>query len=315
MLATEPSFGGGVVVCSDMTRANEPADRRPETSPPAAEPKAAIVCRRMKDGDIDAAVALLSRGFPERSSAYWHRALGRLRDRPLPETYPRYGYVLSDAEELVGIILLIFARTDADRIRANVSSWYVEPPYRAFSGMLLAAPFRLKDVTFINISPAPGTIETITAQGFSRYVDGTFHAMAALGPRVPGVTIRAISPDTRDASPLLVEHAACGCLCFEARIADETHPFVFVPFRSFGNMLPCAQLVYCEDVATFVRFSGPLGRRLVRLGLPSVMLDANGPIEGLVGRYFGGRRLKFFRGATAPRLGDLSATELVYFGP
>ena len=279
----------------------------------AARPR--IVCRQIREDDLDAAVGCLERGFPERSMAYWRRAFLRLREREVPAARPRYGYLMTAGETVVGIVLLIVSTTDEGTVRANVSSWFVEPAYRGYSGMLLAGPFRDKDVTFLNISPSPSTIETILAQGFTRYVDGTFHAVAALAGRVPGARVRVVTASTPDVSPLLAEHAACGCICLEVTHDDIAYPFVFVPFRNLRNRLPSAQLVYCRDIAEFVRFGGPLGRHLGRLGLPSVMIDANGPVAGLMGRYVGGRRVKYFRGATPPRLGDLSATELVYLGP
>lgn len=289
----------------------------PNTTIKAARPSAApkVVCRQIRDDDLESIAALLRRGFPERPADYWRRGLHRLRDRFVPDGYPRYGYLMTAGGAPVGLVLLIFSRADDQSIRANVSSWFVEPAYRAYSGMLLAPAFRMRDVTFLNISPSPGTIETIAAQGFACYVDGTFHAAAALGRRVPGAFVRRIAPDSRDAPPLLVEHARCGCISLEVTLGDAAHPFVLVPFRSFRDRLPTAQLVYCRSVDELVRFAGPIGRHLARLGLPTVMLDANGPIEGLVGRYSAGRRLKFYRGPSAPRLCDLSATELVYLGP
>lgn len=272
------------------------------------------MCRRIRDDDVEPALELLGRGFPDRPDTYWRRALGHLGQRAVPETMPRYGYVMANEARLVGIILVIFSRSDDGRLRGNVSSWYVEPAYRAYSPLLLAAPMRLKDVTLINISPAPGTLETIAAQGFTRYGAGTFHALALLSPRVPGATVRAVGPDTPGASLLLRDHAGWGCLAYEVALAGETYPFVFAPSQSLGQRLPCTQLVYCRDMTDFIRFAGPLGRRLARRGFPSVMVDANGPIEGVVGRYIEGKRLKFYRGAITPRLGDLSYTELALFG-
>ena len=294
-------------------RINDELDLVP---PPAgARPRLALVCRQIRADDLDAAVGCLARGFPERTAAYWRRALLRLRERVIPADRPRYGYVLTADAAVVGIVLVIFATTDTGGVRANVSSWYVDEAYRGYSNLLLTTAFRAKDVTFINISPARSTIATIVAQGFTRYVDGSFHALAALAGQVPGARLREIVAGTPGAPPLLVEHAACGCICLEVVHAGETHPFVFVPMRSARNVLPSAQLVYCRDIADFVRFAGPLGRRLARLGLVSVMIDAQGPIPGLVGRYAPGRRVKYFRGPSAPRLGDLSSTELVFLGP
>jgi len=48
--------------------------------------------------------------------------------------------------------------------------------------------------------------------------------------------------------------------------------------------LPCFQLVYSRSIAEFVRFARPLGRYLALRGRPTVIVDANGPVAGLVSR-------------------------------
>lgn len=275
--------------------------------------RAAVVCRRIAEGDLDGVVEILERGFPERPQAYWELGLRRMRDRPAPKAYPRYGYVMTAAERIVGAIILIFSETADGAIRGNVSSWIVDPEYRSFSHMLLAIPLRLKGVTFINISPTPSTIGTITAQGFQRYVDGTFHAFPALAGPFRHVEVREISAEAK-ASPLLARHAGYGCLSFEVHCSNEVFPFIFQKSRLLRDKLPCAQLVYCRKDEDFVRFAGPLGRCLLRRGFASVILDATGPIAGLPGRYVAGRRLKYYRGTPPPRLNHLSDTELVLFG-
>lgn len=272
-----------------------------------------MVCRRMTEDDVEAAVALLADGFPDRSPAYWRRAFERLRERTVPDGRPRYGYVLADDGRLVGIILVLFARGDDGAERGNLSSWYVEPAYRGFSHLLLSIPLKLEGVSLVNISPAPETFDTIRAQGFVQYVDGTFQALAAVSPPVRGIHIRRVTPTTPDASPLLVDHARWGCVCFEVRHEGRVHPFVFTSRRFVSDIVPCAQLVYCDSVSSFVRFAGPLGRRLLRHGLTAVLIDADRRIPGLVGIYRPGRAQKFYRG-TASRHGDLAYTELPIFG-
>jgi len=78
--------------------------------------------------------------------------------------------------------------------------------------------------------------------------------------------------------------------------------------------LPCAQLIYCRDVGDFVRFAGPIGRRLLRHGRPFVIVDANAPIEGLIGLYRRGSMPRYFKGPQQPRLGDLAFTEYAVIG-
>jgi hypothetical protein len=43
------------------------------------------------------------------------------------------------------------------------------------------------------------------------------------------------------------------------------------------------------------------------------VVDANGPIPGLVGRYSEARGRKYAKGPHVPRLGDLAYTEGVFF--
>ena len=113
----------------------------------------------------------------------------------------------------------------------------------------------------------------------------------------------------------MAAHAGYGCISVICSAPDGEHPFVFQPCRRLKGRVPCAQLIYCRDVADFVRFAGPLGRYLLRRGIPWVVLDSNGPIEGLVGFYQDAKSRKYFRGPDKPRLCDLAYTELTLFGP
>jgi hypothetical protein len=75
------------------------------------------------------------------------------------------------------------------------------------------------------------------------------------------------------------------------------------------------QLIYCRDLADYVACAGAIGRFLLGRGKISVIMDANGPIDGLRGFYTEKRGRKYFKGPHQPSLGDLSDTELVVYGP
>jgi hypothetical protein len=62
------------------------------------------------------------------------------------------------------------------------------------------------------------------------------------------------------------------------------------------GFLPCVQLVYCRDIEEFKRFAGPIGRFLALRGRPMIIVDSNGPISGLLGKYFDGISPKYFKG-------------------
>ena len=286
-----------------------------------------IRCRQIGESDKDAVLRLLTRGFPGRPGRYWARGLRRLGERVIPAGCPRYGYVLEADGLPVGCVLLLCTTMDVGgekRTRCNLSSWYVEPEFRSYASSLILFALREKHATYVNVSPAPHTWPTVEAQGFRRYCSGLFVAAPALNPNSEAVQVRRIRPGAPPSDlismpeiDLLAAHAGYDCLSLVVHAADGDHPFIFNPFRIRKGRIPLPgmRLVYCRDIAEFVRFAGPLGRFLLRRGKPCVVLDSNGLIDGLTGFYTEATGRKYFKGASAPRLGDLVDTELVLFGP
>lgn len=289
----------------------------------AGEPPAAphIRCRPIVESDIDRLADLFKRGFGgRRTHAFWQRALACLKSRSVPDDMPRYGYVLENAGVPVGAILLIFAASPGDgSLRANVSSWYVDPAFRSYAPLLVAQALKRKDVTYLNISPVRHTWPILEAQGYRRYSNGVFVALPALQRSRAG-RVRLLAAHAQPDAPytpferdLLIAHAGYGCASFWCVTPERAFPFVFRP-RLVKGAIPCAQLIYCADVGETVRFAGPIGRYLARRALPFVVIDANGPIAGLCGRYVADAMPKYFRGPVRPRLGDLAYTEAALFG-
>ena len=280
-----------------------------------------IRVREITEFDIDGVKDLLARGFSQHSRDFWSKALARLAQHPTPGGFPKFGYLLESGGAPVGAILLIFSRirNDArDAIRCNVSSWYVEPRFRSYASFLAAKALGHKDVTYLNITPALHTRPIAQALGYSQYTAGTFVAVPALNLFSDGNPVRlfdlshdaGIEPYERD---LLLEHADYGCISLVVGTANGPRPFVFRP-RVVKGMSGFAQLIYCRNIKDLVRCAGPIGRFLMLRGKPLVIVEANGPIPRLVGKYFGGKMPHFFRGPDRPRLGDLAYTEIAMFG-
>lgn len=286
------------------------------------EQHARIRCRLIADGDLAAVADLLHRGFPGRPKRYWQDGLARQRVAPVPPGCPRYGYLLADGEVPVGALLLLFAADDHGQVRCNLSSWYVEPAFRAFASLLLNVAAKRREVTYLNVSPARHTWPTIEAQGFIRYSAGQFIAFPLFARGDEDATVEVVGPDDAAIEPcaeghLLARHAGFGCLSLVVAAQDGHHPFVFrrARVRRGRIPLPAAQLLYCRSVAELVRFARPLGRHLAWRGMPLVVLDAEGPVAGLAGFHMADWRSKYFRGPVPPRLGDLADTELALYGP
>jgi hypothetical protein len=280
-----------------------------------------IRCRQIEDADIGGLVELLTLGFGLRSRAYWGRAFNRLADHATPPGMPKYGYLLESGGRPEGVILTIFSSIPGPggpRIQCNLSSWYVTAPLRSYASLLISNAIRHKDVTYLNISSAPLTRPIIEAQGFSRYSSGQFVAAPALAPRgEPATVVKAgEAPLARfDAAEyeLLLAHARFGCIAVWCDVPERAYPFVFLP-RLVKGVVPCAQLIYGNGTDQFVRFARPLGRFLAARGRPLVIVDSNGPIAGLVGKYYANKYPRYFKGAQRPNWGDLPYTEAVMFG-
>jgi hypothetical protein len=285
-------------------------------------PATGLRCRQIETTDIDAVASLLARGFPAHKRYFWLGAFAQLTRHEPPPGLPKYGYLLESNGIVVGAILLICSTmrsADAAATRCNLSSWYVDPPFRAYAPMLVSQALRHKNVTYLNVSSAPHTRPIIEAQGFSRYSDGIFIAMPLLnglfGPRVDVFDAAwqpsaEFDPFDRD---VLLQHSAHGCISLWCATAERAYPFVFRP-RLVRGVIPCAQLIYSRDVADFVRFAGPIGRVLARHARPFVVIDANARIPGLLGWYCRGNMPKYFKGPLRPRLGDLAYTEHAVLG-
>lgn len=289
-------------------------------------PAAEIRWRPIGPTDHAVAAELLNRGFGGRHRrSFWVGLLDRLASRPAPAGLPNYGYLLQSGGQPVGILLLIVAAHrssgGAQAARCNLSSWYVEPAFRVYASLYPPGVLRHKTVTYLNVSPAPNTEPILEAQGWTRYSDGLFAAVPALQLRArTGLAAKIVAADREPESPyadcdrdLLVRHAAYGCVTFWCATAERAYPFVFRR-RLARGYLPCAQLIYCPDIADLVRFAGPIGRHLLGQGCPIVVLDAKGRVPGLLGAYVNGLMPKYFKGPNPPRLGDLADTEAAMFG-
>jgi hypothetical protein len=283
----------------------------------------AIRCRQIDERDIPAVAALLQRGFTKHSRQFWLHAMQELTRHAPPPGLPKYGYLLETGGITVGAILLICtAIREGERTatRCNLSSWYVDPAFRAYATLLVSQALRHKDVTYLNVSAAPHTWPIIEAQGFSRYCDGVFVAVPFLKGLFGGAKVKVLdAQQTPNASfdpseqEILLRHAEHGCISLWCETPERAYPFVFRP-RLVKSIVPCAQLIYCGDVGDFVRFAGPIGRYLSWRGRPFVIIDSNGAIPGLIGVFRRGSMPKYFKGPQRPRLGDLAYTEYAVLG-
>jgi hypothetical protein len=289
----------------------------------AATDRVAVVCREIGPPDVDAVVDLLRRGFStERSSAFWVRALRRLAEREPPRGLPRFGYALESGDSLVGALLVIASEVpgpDGASLRCNMSSWYVEPRFRPYATLLERRVLRHREATYVNVTPAPHTRPGLLAQGYVPYAGGRAVTLPLLARGGARASVARAAPGLapgQDLScaevSLLLDHARWGCLSLVCTSEGQRYPFVFARRRRSG-VIPFAYLLYCRDLDSFVRHARPLGRFLAMRGMPLVVIDTDGPLQGIPGRYRQGYP-KYYKGPDLPRPEDLAYTERAVFG-
>jgi hypothetical protein len=280
-----------------------------------------VVCREILTTDLKEVIKLLSRGF-DNPRRYWIEAIRILSEHSPPSGLPQFGYILESNGFPVGVLLMIFsARLDVDgtmSIRCNSSSLYIEPAFRSYWSLFVRRAERQKNITYLNISPSRHTWSMVEALGYKRFSNGIFICVPMLSKPLSSLQIRGATTGTcRDRrlhpfeTDLLLAHANYGCICVICDLEGNLYPFVFRLGWKLG--LPLTHLIYCRDQKDFVCLAGPLGRYLGKRGLPLVVLDSNGPVRGLTGKYLE-IEPRYAKGPETPRLGDLAYTEMAMFG-
>lgn len=311
-----PDFNRLMPCTTDLSGAPSKERYQPMSSPQR------VRCREIVPSDLEGVIAILTQGFEHvRNRYYWEHAIKRLSEHVTPPGLPKYGFLLESAGVPVGILLLIFSSRVVEgtlSLRCNVSSWYVAPSFRSFAPLLAMHATRNADVTYLNITASPHTWPLLEAQGYKRFSNGVYIAVPGLRRSQRDVQIQVATQDSCRAgglqsfeTDLLLAHASYGCVSLVCRSGDRHLPFVFGLQRKYG--VPFAHLIYCRDPNDFVECAGSLGRFLGRRGFPLVVLDSDGPIRGLVGKYLA-LRPKYSKGPRSLPVGDLAYTERVMFG-
>lgn len=277
--------------------------------------------REIEDADIDPVIRLLMRGFPN-PRRHWDAGLERLRKRTVPPNTPRYGHLLEADDKTVGVILLISSQRGFgdQKLFSNLSAWYVDPGFRSHATQLLKRALSNKQTTYLSISPAAHVRPIYEALGFTCYSSGQVLTVPGLArdrenARTSIVQIHRLDDsDLEEGERRLIEvQKSYGCIAVCCAIDGQMRPFVFVP-RMLKSVIPCAQLAYCRNISDLIDVAGTVGRYLAMRGRPFVLIDANGPFRGLPGKYFPGVSPKYYKGAAAPVIGDLTDTEATIFG-
>ena len=283
-----------------------------------------VQCREIGDADVPGVVDCLARNFPRRTREFWLNAIDAIGARPRVLDLPRYGQLLEAEGRVVGVLLQIYTNLGDEtepKLRCNLSSWCVDAAFRSFSVLLHKSGVQRKSTTYLNISSAPHTRKTIEALGFRRYAEGRVFTLPLMAPPTAGARITVYEPGAPEAAGLteleqrvLADHRAAGLHALVGVRDGVATPFVLKWRALWRHPVPTAQILYCRGEQDIRTFAYALGRYAARFGRFGLIISANGPIEGLKGKYYPDREPRYFLGPEKPEPSDLAYTELVLLG-
>jgi hypothetical protein len=281
------------------------------------------VIRAIDDDDLDQVVALLTEGFPRRTPAYWRSGLSRLAERDRPDGTETYGYAIDAGGELHGVVLAIPSMhdgSDGPIVMVNISSWFARQEFRGGPAKELYRHATARDdVTYTNLSAVPHTIKTIRGFGFHEWTAGQLICTSLRGGRSHG-SGRLLSPRDAEGAGLaeaeasrLADHERLGCVTAVVETPHGLQPLIFLR-RRIKRAVPCAQLIYCADVAVLVDHGRAISAALAKRGLPLMLVDSSGPVPGLTGRYVPAKASKYLKGSRPANAVDHTYSEMVLLG-
>jgi hypothetical protein len=232
------------------------------------------------DDNLREAVALLSRGFPDRTAAFWEAGLDRLASHRRATNGRPIGQMMMVGGKPVGVILTIESRRRngaQQRDVVNLSSWYIEEEHRWLAARMLSRVVADDSVTYTDLSPSPETMRLNERLGFQTAEQGVvlfFLPWAAVTGRGRGEVIAyerlpegALADDD---AVLLGHHSDLGCIAGALRTADGYHPLLFHMVRRKG--LPVARLVLAPSRQLIIDYVGPIALFLLKRGAPFLTL-------------------------------------------
>lgn len=275
--------------------------------------------RAIDDCNSAEALAVLKRGFPEKTESFWANALRKILSSPSRRDAEPIGFLMAVGHDDVGIVLTIPGRKtgpSGTRDVVNLAAWYVDEPHRWLAARMLQKVVAREASVFTDLTPS-STVQKINQRlGFEILNEG-FQVFplpwTALRARTQA---RIISPDEAglaDATRATLDHhARLGCLVGVLRNGADQHPLIFSRMRRRG--LPGVRIILTSSKRLVVDHLAVISRFLLRNRLFFLQMDANradATIRSSISRW---SAPTYVKGATDRSGIDHTYSELVFLG-
>jgi len=277
--------------------------------------------RPIESSDIASAVTLAERGFASPPTTTWAAFFDRLTNLQGSQLNGPIGYLLRKDDTDVGIILTLRSRRRRNNDNAadvvNLSTLYIDEPYRWYAPIMLKKILREKTAVFTDLTASEDVRKLLPALKFKTWTEGVLTtSLPQCMPRYrrdvsiirhDKVDLARIEPADR---ALLDDHAQMGCISCIMDVDGAYQPLIFQ--HRYRRKIPHAYLIFAHDREVVMSALGNICLHLLKHGHFLLALDCNEDESRHAGSFRKTTWHKYFNGPANTRGIDYAYSELVY---
>jgi len=275
--------------------------------------------RAIDDCNSAKALAVLKRGFPEKTDSFWDDALRKILSSPHRRNAEPIGVLMAVGEEDVGVVLTIRGSKTGQggkRDLINLAAWYVDEPHRWLASRMLQKVVSRQASVFTDLTPSLAVQQINQRLGFEILNEGFQVFLLPWTALRPRKQARIISTDKARLSDLtratLDHHVGLGCVAAVLQTGTDHHPLIFS--RTTRRNLPGARVILTSSKKLIVDHLAVVSRFLLRNGMLFLQMDSNradATIRSSIARW---SEPTYVKGATDRSGIDHTYSELVFLG-
>jgi hypothetical protein len=268
--------------------------------------------RPIDDCNSREALAVLTRGFPEKSESFWAEGLQKILASPSRRDAEPIGSLMEIGGEDVGIVLTI-PRGGPNVF--NLAAWYVDEPHRWLAPRMLQKVVA-REAVFTDLTPSLAAQAINPRLGFEILNEG-FQVFPLLWTALrASKQARVISVDEaklpNDMRATLDQHARLGCVVAVLQDGSDHHPLIFS--RMTRRHLRGARVILTDSKQLIVDNLAVISRFLLRNGMFFLLMDANRADASAGGSIARWSAPTYVKGAADRNRIDHTYSELIFLG-
>jgi hypothetical protein len=265
------------------------------------------------------ALAVLRRGFPEKTESFWADGLRKILSSPSRRDVEPIGFLMAVGGGDGGIVLTIPGKQPGHhgmRTVINLAAWYVDEPHRWLAPRMLQKVVAQEAMVFTDLTPSPAAQQINQRLGFEILNEGFQIFLLPCTALRARKQARMISLDEatlpNDARATLDQHARLGCVVAVLGNGADQHPLIFS--RMTRKRFPGARVILTDSKRLIVDNLAVISRFLLGSGMLFLQMDANRADATIGSSISCWSAPTYAKGATDRSGIDHTYSELVFLG-